>query len=1065
VILDQSVGQELRSGYLRSGPAFTTTDAETSFGYALAAPVEADIPAIAVFGHTVDRLSHERGPMNLLPLATYLPADDAADPEVLLARPAAGAVVVPLQGLELEVLFDDDSRVLESLTLIENRSRTLLDLAPGFQAEELRIPYRVPAERDRGALELTLLARDRSGRVSEHGLRYPLAPNEPPLVALTGFHSYLVDGQYLKTHTAPEHLNNGEFWVRSGETFRIDTAQSDDAGLASLSLWRLGVDGTRVQRLAHTEYAASCPSLPQTRDNRRFDIVFDRFEPTEYQLVLVDTYGHEVTRNFLVHPQANVVPEIRITSPAAGQGVVAGTRLIKVGVVAADDRLITQGGASPVGPGGAIEVFANGVPLAALPASSFGDLTAGGGPAIAQGYASIYDAFEHNYDVATAELYGHAGNPYAIETGFYLEVPDGLIRHGEDLTLTAHVYDAEGAVGTHELQFQVAPDLIKPEPAILAPELGFGAVEDSDFTLRFRAYDNVKVSRLDLYMGYGVLPKVGDYARGDMALIRSIDAIPTIDAEPITTLNIDTPVYRQMIHVDRLHQILAEFGGMAVADVQRTDVWIKVVAFDAANSQSREVSWPVGIDERPVIDVLEPLPGATAVEETELYVNVQAFDDVGIEYVRLVAAYANGQEDYEQRLRRAPYNFLVPMPTHDAANPANNRVTLTLEAIDTYGRSHGDLDNHTATETVTVEVVEDQPPVVEIGTPADGDEIIEGQYLPVQVNAVDDVAVDRVVLNVAGLRTGDRSFTDLQFPYEYLIEVPYGQAHRDLTLTATVTEQRHGGEPRSRSTPLPVTVQVGADHQPPVLSMLTPAPSGASVAEKRVLPYRLEVSDNVRVASVQLELFADLDGDGAFSTQEQVASRVLLSGPYAGSQTVATIAEYLGLQDDADTPDSLDMLLRATAFDGIGNLTPVDAPITLVRNSPPEVTAVRVLDSRGFSMGSIDAITEGRAIVVNVQATDAEVGVDSATLYYAIGPADEPPVFQVAGEDSAAPFQFHLDVPRGRVGEVLRFRAKSKDLDGYDSAWFLAPNALTTLSLARRPLPRRSEATARQRAL
>ena len=42
-----------------------------------------------------------------------------------------------------------------------------------------------------------------------------------------------------------------------------------------------------------------------------------------------------------------------------------------------------------------------------------------------------------------------------------------------------------------------------------------------------------------------------------------------------------------------------------------------------------------------------------------------------------------------------------------------------------------------------------------------------GEYLLVQINALDDVGIDKVVLNVANLNKGDRSITDATYPYEF----------------------------------------------------------------------------------------------------------------------------------------------------------------------------------------------------------------------------------------------------------------------------------------------------------
>ena len=104
--------------------------------------------------------------------------------------------------------------------------------------------------------------------------------------------------------------------------------------------------------------------------------------------------------------------------------------------------------------------------------------------------------------------------------------------------------------------------------------------------------------------------------------------------------------------------------------------------------------------------------------------------------------------------------------------------------------------------------------------------------------------------------------------------------------------------------------------------------------------------------------------------------------------------------------------------------------VTLLKNEPPQIADIQVLDARGFSLGAAGEITEGREIVVNVLASDRETGVDSVRLFEALG-ADVPlDGFASAGQDAAAPFQFHIQVPVGAVGEPLRFTAEATDLDG-----------------------------------
>src|SRR5690606_24743060 len=117
--------------------------------------------------------------------------------------------------------------------------------------------------------------------------------------------------------------------------------------------------------------------------------------------------------------------------------------------------------------------------------------------------------------------FGRASSPYAMQRTFVLEVPQGLVRHNETLKLTAQVQDADGAVGLFEREIRVMADTIKPEAIVKRPGIGFGAIEDSDFTVVFQGYDNVKVNRLTLARAYGVLKADGTYVKQDFTLIRS----------------------------------------------------------------------------------------------------------------------------------------------------------------------------------------------------------------------------------------------------------------------------------------------------------------------------------------------------------------------------------------------------------------------------------------------------------------------------------------------------------------------------------------------------------------
>ena len=307
--------------------------------------------------------------------------------------------------------------------------------------------------------------------------------------------------------------------------------------------------------------------------------------------------------------------------------------------------------------------------------------------------------------------------------------------------------------------------------------------------------------------------------------------------------------------------------------------------------------------------------------------------------------------------------------------------------------------------------------------------------------------VDQVVLNVAGLDGGDQSFADLSFPYEFVVYVPYGQAGKVLSLTASVTEQlgaQSTSQQRTVHTIKPLSINVVKDDIGPDVNIKLPSSLGAVVTENRTLNYNVVVNDNVGVSVVRVQLLKNYIGSAEINENNILSQRLLLAGPYTGSLELGTIEDYVGDQV-SEVPSSMALWFRVEAIDGAGNTSSEVISITMVRNQPPIVTGVRYLDSRGFGMGVIESVTEGRGILVQVLAEDPEAGVASANLYYSINSGDNeiPSVWLSLGTDNAAPFQFHVDVPLGHIGHKLQFKATAKDIDGYESVEYLAPKSVT----------------------
>ena len=363
---------------------------------------------------------------------------------------------------------------------------------------------------------------------------------------------------------------------------------------------------------------------------------------------MTDTAGLTARRSFLVHPLANMPPQIKIVAPAPNQQIAAGTFQIVVGVVAADDRALGDG---------SIEIYADDTELlvrSQLDVNQDAGII-GGRQNIEDGFSRIRQDIHDRFSAALAEAYGRSDSPYAVQKAFVMAVPAGFVREGETVRLTARIKDSSGAVGKDAISFIAQKDEQPPEVAVTRPAIGYGPIEGTHFTLGFRAYDNVKVAQMRVFAGYGARSPEGVYHSPQYgSALHTVNTIEARDFEPITTGNIDTPEYRHKLHVLPRSAIAAQLGFAADAGY-RYDFWVKVEARDfAGNLRQREISYPVRADEPPVVDIIAPADGDRVVEGSTLTVNVNTFDDVGLDSVRLFTVPAPARMKRPARGSKAP---------------------------------------------------------------------------------------------------------------------------------------------------------------------------------------------------------------------------------------------------------------------------------------------------------------------------------------------------------------------------------------------------------------------------
>jgi hypothetical protein len=234
--------------------------------------------------------------------------------------------------------------------------------------------------------------------------------------------------------------------------------------------------------------------------------------------------------------------------------------------------------------------------------------------------------------------------------------------------------------------------------------------------------------------------------------------------------------------------------------------------------------WRLGGDDlgvAPEVALTAPAAGATVRERSLLTLRATASDDVRVESVQFLV---DGQP--VTRVYRAPYeaSFRVPV----------GATSLRIGAV------AADLAGNQGTAPeVTVNVIPDNKPTVNLLAPSAGVPIVEGTTISLAADATDDVQVTSVDLRVNG---ASRRLA-LTPPYRVDVQVPVGPAQ--ITVEAVATDSA-GQTATTGAVSFPVV-----DVPPPVAAITAPA-SGTQVTQGAIVRVTASASSDIGVASVRL---------------------------------------------------------------------------------------------------------------------------------------------------------------------------------------------------------------------
>ncbi len=265
---------------------------------------------------------------------------------------------------------------------------------------------------------------------------------------------------------------------------------------------------------------------------------------------------------------------------------------------------------------------------------------------------------------------------------------------------------------------------------------------------------------------------------------------------------------------------------------------------------------------------------------------------------------------------------------------------------------------------------DNEAPTVELGTPVDGDAVLERRTLRLVAEARDNQRVEAVQFFVED----EVVATDFRAPFVHQLEVPAGVSR--LTVGAEALDATGNRSPR-----VVATVDVLPDQRPTV-RILAPLPDSRPV-EGTTVPIAVRASDDVAVSQVEIRADGVLLGSFTEPPYRVDVELPLRPGPFA---------------------------IEVTAIDDIGQATVVSSLLELAPDVPPAVAILVPVDGAELLADTTIEVLIGADDEVGV--AEVEISVDGISA----PPRSEPP------------YTFEIAVPAD-ISE-LRLSATARDTRG-----------------------------------
>lgn len=437
--------------------------------------------------------------------------------------------------------------------------------------------------------------------------------------------------------------------------------------------------------------------------------------------------------------------------------------------------------------------------------------------------------------------------------------------------------------------------------------------------------------------------------------------------------------------------------------VHSKDLLIKVTAPLDTTPPSIEIIPPT------VLTAIEGVPILFRITSTEILRMAEFYVDGGLRSTERIPKFILVEEEETPGLFPGKEPEFIPVwDMVYVAPPESSGRAVVFSA-----RGYDESGNMGKSETLIVRIIADDPPVITIGNPIDGQEVVAGCDLPIRVNVFDDVnlyginvrfLVDEQVVHEADSSPDIPSQVSSIYEiagissFRYAYPIPKNSVGRDFDIRVVATDS-------SGNTSTTDTITVTARlNQAPQVSISSPLPGSEAVAGDQIA-VRAAALDDSKIVSVEFIL----DQNPAYQGDE-VTIGVDTDYPYEvpfaipAESAGSTIYLYARAKDDT----GLSMLSEPSQLVVVADTT---KPIVTISEPKKEAT-VSQTENILISVGGFD----------DIGVTRVEVFIND-TLYFT---KDDP---VIVNQDLNTFFaSFILPSDETKAGDELVLYARATDV-------------------------------------